>query len=687
MHCAGCISTIESSLAELPEVLSARVNLTQRRVRIEATPNATPELLADAIAHAGYKAIRLDASAARSMSIDPESHNLLLRIGVAGFGFANVMIFSVVVWSGADGATRDLMHWLSALIAAPIICYSAQPFLVSAAGSLRRFKLNMDVPISLAILLATGQSLFETALGGQHAYFEAALALTFFLLSGRHLDLRTRGAARSAAQQLASIEPDHATVLADGREVELAIGSVQAGDLVVVRSGSRIPLDGAVRAGSADIDSSFLTGESNPLPVGQGDRVAAGQFVHTGRLTIEVTDAEEGSTLRSLVKLVELAESAKTRYTGLADRAAAIYAPAVHALALAGFAAWVLLTGDLRLSLNVAVAVLIITCPCALGLAVPAVSTAATAQLLRNSLLTKEHEALERLADVRTVVLDKTGTLTEGSPRLDQTNAIDSEALAVAAGLAESSNHPHAQAILKQSRRLGLQPAMVTDVREFPGYGIAGSWNGADVRLGRASWVGIEGTGNSSSFLRLGREGLQEFRFTDRLRPSARQCVQELESLGATVILLSGDAATVVEATAGELGIEEWHGDATPEAKLALVRNRAQESGAILMVGDGLNDAAALASADVSLAPSSALDATRVAADIVLVGGDLARIPEGIRLARKAKRRVLENFAIAASYNFVAVPLALAGIATPLAAAIAMSTSSIAVTLNSFRMR
>ncbi len=685
MHCAACISTVERTLSEAPGVLDARVNLTQRRVRVDVVAGTDPDELALRLSGAGYDATRLDAGALRSVSTDAEAQALLIRLGVAGFGFANVMIFSVVVWSGAEGTTRDLMHWLSALIATPVICYSAQPFLRSAFGSLRRLRLNMDVPISLAILLATGQSLFETQLGGPHAYFEAALALTFFLLAGRYLDMRTRSTARSAAQDLSSLEPDTATVIGNGQETEMKLATIGVGDLLVVRPGDRIPLDGIVQDGDAELDNSFLTGESRPHPVAGGDRVAAGQFVHTGRLVVEVTAVGEQSSLRRLIRLIELAESGRNRYTNLADRAAAVYVPAVHLLALTAFAAWMHLSGDLRLSLNIAVAVLIITCPCALGLAVPAVSTAATGRFFRNNLLVKEPDAIEVLSEVRTAVIDKTGTLTAGTPTVDSRHCPSGEHLAVAAALAGGSNHPYSRAILDHVRSRGIAAAEVADLKEFPGKGVAGFWNGREVRLGRANWTGAGDVPHSAAFLKVGSGPAQEFRFRDRLRDGAGDCIKGLNSLGVDVVLMSGDSRPAVSEMANRLNIAKWHANALPEDKMRMVRELCRE-GRTLMVGDGLNDTAALRLADVSMSPASALDVSRVSAGIVIIG-NLDRVPEGIRLARLARMRILQNFAIAAIYNAVAVPVAMLGFATPLAAAIAMSTSSIAVTLNSMRMR
>jgi len=687
MHCAGCISALEHALGALPEVSSARVNLTHRRIRIEASAGTDAGRLARCIEETGYTPIQLDADSVRFVAANPQSQSLMTRLGVAGFGFANVMIYSVVVWSGAEGTTRELMHWLSAFVALPIIVYSSRPFFSNALKALRALRLNMDVPISLAIILAAGHSLFETALGGRHAYFEATLALLFFLLAGRYLDLQTRMRARSAAAQLSAIEPDSVTTLTAGREVERPLAEIARGATIIVRSGDRIPLDGTILSGSGDLDNSFLTGESRPEPVREGNRVVAGQFIHTGRLEVEVTRTSTNSSLRRLVRMVELAESAKNRYTTLADRAAGIYAPAVHLLALFGFIGWITTTGDVRLALNVAVAVLIITCPCALGLAVPAVSAAATGRFFRSNMLINDPEALETLAHVRRAVLDKTGTLTLGIPILDATCPTDPEALAVAGALAASSRHPYARALHDHVIATGTERALIHTIREVPGSGIIGIWNDREVRLGRADWVGVTETGHSATWLRLGPDRCHEFRFVDRVRPGTRDCITGLQSLGVEIILMSGDAEPAVRALADSLGIDQWHATAHPEDKMTMIGTLAQQDGMTLMVGDGINDAAAMAQADISIAPSSALDVTRVAASIVLVGDDLGRIPEGIRLARLARRRVLENFTIAGGYNAVAVPLALAGLATPLAAAIAMSTSSIAVTLNSMRLR
>jgi len=384
---------------------------------------------------------------------------------------------------------------------------------------------------------------------------------------------------------------------------------------------------------------------------------------------------------------VAIAESGRSRYTSLADRAARLYAPGVHILSALAFAGWYLATWDLRTALNIAAAVLIITCPCALGLAVPAVTTAASGRLFRRGMLIKHETALERLAQVDTVVFDKTGTLTAGTPRLDASAEVPREAMAVARALAEGSSHPLARAIAEAARAAGVAAADVTDVTEVPGYGTKGRFEGREVRLGRASWTGAAPRAQTASFLRMGEGAPVAFPFTDALRPGAEEAVRALLADGKRVILMSGDTEPAVAALAERLGIAEWTAEALPADKAARVEALGAEGAHVLMVGDGLNDTAALTAAHVSVSPASALDAARVASDIVLLGNDLSPIGAACATARSATRRIRENFRIATVYNLVAVPLAVAGLCSPLIAALAMSASSITVSLNALRLR
>jgi Cu2+-exporting ATPase len=687
IHCAACISRIERGLNAHPQVRSARVNLTLKRASIDAEPGVTAEEMRALVEGLGYEAHELDAGTLNATATNRAGRDLLMRLAVAGFASMNVMLLSVSVWSGAEDATRDLFHWISAAITLPAIAFSGVPFFRNAWGALRQGRLNMDVPITLAILLAVVTSLWETSLSGEHAYFDAAIALTFFLLAGRYLDHRTRAIARSAAEELTALEVPRATRLRDGAEEVVNVAALAVGDLILVRPGGRMPVDGEIVEGTSELDRSLLTGETLPVFAGTGQAVSAGEMNLTGPLTIRATAVGAESSLHRMADLVAIAESGRSRYTSLADKAAKLYAPGVHILSALAFAGWYLYTWDLRTALNIAAAVLIITCPCALGLAVPAVTTAASGRLFRRGMLIKHETALERLAQVDTVVFDKTGTLTTGTPQLSNAEALPPEAMAVAFALAQGSSHPLAQAIVRASRAAGVAAAQVSEITEVPGYGTKGLLDGREVRLGRASWTGAEALAETATFLRIGDDAPLAFTFTDALRPGAAEAVSALRAQGKRVMLMSGDTRPAVAALAARLGIDDWLAEALPADKAARVAALAREGAHVLMVGDGLNDTAALSAAHVSISPASALDAARVASDIVLLGNDLSPIGAACETAQSATRRIRENFRIATLYNIVAVPLAVAGLCSPLIAALAMSASSITVSLNALRLR
>ncbi|MGS4946877.1 heavy metal translocating P-type ATPase [Meridianimarinicoccus sp. RP-17] len=687
---AAGMSRVERGLSAMPGVHRARVNLTLKRVTVVANPDMVPDALIDRLADMGIAAHELDPDTVAMTTTDRAGRDLLMRLGVAGFASMNVMLLSISVWSGAEDATRDLFHWISAAITFPAIIFAGQPFYRNAFAALRHGRLNMDVPITLAIALAVFTSLWETILSGHHAYFDAALMLTFFLLAGRYLDHRTRAIARSAAEELAALEVPRATRRrADGVEEAVPLSALSVGDHVVVRPGGRMPVDGVVVDGASELDRSLLTGETLPVQALPGCRVSAGEVNLTGPLVLRATAIGADSSLHALTDLVAVAESGRDHYHSLADRAAKLYAPGVHILAALSFAGWYLATGDLRVATNIAAAVLIITCPCALGLAVPAVTTAASGRLFRRGLLIKSGTALERLAAADTVVFDKTGTLTSGMPALVNPSALDAGALAIAAGLGQASSHPLAQALVAAAAARGVAPADVTGLREVPGYGVSGMCVGQTVRLGRPDWIGAaDGDAGHmpSTWLRVGEAAPLAFRFADSLRPGAAAAVAGLRAQGLAVKLVSGDGPAAVAAVARALGIDDWTARATPADKAAIVTTLRNEGGRVLMVGDGLNDTAALAAAHVSVSPASALDAARVASDVVLVGQDLSALVEARAVAVQATRRIRENFRIATIYNVVAVPLAVAGLATPLIAALAMSLSSITVSLNALRV-
>ncbi len=687
IHCAACISGVERILAATEGVKGARVNLTLKRAQIEAAPNVTADDLIGVLERAGYEAHELDTTALRATDTDKAGRDLLMRLAVSFFAAMNIMLLSVAVWSGADGPTRDMFHWISAAIALPTIAFSAQPFFKHAWTALRAGRLNMDVPISLAIALAVATSLWETSLSGEHAYFDAAITLTFFLLAGRYLDHRTRAAARSAAEELAALEVPRVWRVTDTGEEQIAMSELIVGDLIRVRPGGRMPVDGEIVEGQSELDRSLLTGETRPIYAGVGSPVSAGEVNLTGPLTIRASAVGRDTSLHRMADLVAIAESGRSRYTSLADKAAKLYAPGVHILSALAFLGWYFYTFDLRTALNIAAAVLIITCPCALGLAVPAVTTAASGRLFRKGLLIKDATALERMAQVDTVVFDKTGTLTAGTPEVVNLGDHSRRDLGITLALADGSSHPLSQSLAKAIRDAGVAAAKVTNLSEVPGHGTEGTWMGQTVRLGRAAWVGGGESAETCAWLRVGDTVADPFRFADQIRDGAEALVTKLQDDGYEVILMSGDTTPAVEAFAARLGIAKWVAEALPQDKAARIAQLSDSGKHVLMVGDGLNDTAALAGAHASISPATALDAARVASDVVLLGKSLEPIADALSTSRVAIKRIRQNFTIATWYNIIAVPLAVAGLCSPLIAALAMSTSSITVSLNALRLK
>jgi Cu2+-exporting ATPase len=544
----------------------------------------------------------------------------------------------------------------------------------------------MDVPISLGVLLASGMSLVETMTGGAHAYFDSAITLLFFLLVGRYLDGRARGKARAAAERLLALDAQSVTILRpDGSRAVLPPEQVSVGMIALVAPGERVSVDGTVISGDSQVDTALITGESLPRPVAAEDRVFAGTMNLVGALRIRVEAVGETTLLAEIVRLMELAEQRRARYVSLADRLSRVYAPVVHLLALGAFLAWWLVVGIAwQPALLIAVAVLIITCPCALGLAVPAVQVIASGRLMRRGILLKSATALERLAKIDTVVFDKTGTLTLGRPELDAAE-VPPDALVVAAGLAASSRHPLSQALLRAAP--GATP--LEGVAEVPGKGLALSTESGEIRLGSRSWCGIaESESEAGAELWLTRPNAQpvRFAFDDPARGDARQVIETLRGSGLRLELISGDRAASVAALAEAVGISEWRATASPAEKVARLEALAAEGRRVLMVGDGLNDAPALAAASVSLSPSTAVDIAQTAADAVFQGDKLRPVVEILKVAKRSEALVRQNFALALGYNAIAIPLALLGMVTPLLAAVAMSSSSLAVIGNSLRL-
>ena len=691
MHCGGCLRSVERAALKVPGVHTARASLTAKRVSIvyDADRAGAGDVI-DALKGAGFAAAAIEA--ARQNRDDARQNYLLRRVAVAGFAAMNIMLISIAVWSGEasdmDPALASAFRWVSALIALPTVAYAGQPFFSSALGALKGRRLNMDVPISLAILLATGMSLYQTLRGGQQVYFDAAVSLLFFLLVGRFLDETLRVRARGEVQNLVSLQSGMATVIEPGgAQLQVPAHALRPGDRLLVSTGERVGADGVVLEGTGQVDQSLITGETAPLTVRAGQEVYAGTLNLTRPLQIEVRAADSATLLAEIGRLMLAAEQGKARYRRLADRAAAIYAPAVHGLGLATFLGWLLVGASWQTALTYAIAVLIITCPCALALAVPAVQIAAASRLFRRRIIVKAADGLERMAETDIVVFDKTGTLTLGRPQLLDDERTSDRALSDAAGLACASKHPYARAIVAAAeQRLGrVVPA--SGVEEVPGRGLKRSLGQSEERVGSAEWCGVESGGEESEvWYRRDSQAPVRFRFADRLRSDAGDVVAALRRRGYRLALLSGDRIAVVERIAREVGIETWQAELKPTDKIAWLDQRAAEGRKVLMIGDGLNDAPALAAAHASMSPASAADISQRAADFIFQGEKLAPILDAISTAKQARSMALQNFAVALVYNVICVPLAMAGMVTPLIAAIAMSTSSILVTANAARL-
>jgi Cu2+-exporting ATPase len=694
VNCAGCMSKIERGLSALPDVTLARVNLTDRRVALEWRQGAlNPTRFIERLAELGYKAYPFEP--VRAEAIETEQASFLLRcLGVAAFAAMNVMMLSVPVWSGnvtdMIPEQRDFFHWLSALIALPAAAYAGQPFFRSALRALRARSTNMDVPISIGIVLALGMSVVETFHHAEHAYFDAALMLITFLVAGRYLDQNMRRRTRAVAGNLAALKAETATKFVGLDEIcEVPIAAVQAGDIVLLRPGERSAVDGSVIDGQSKIDQSLITGETLPVKAGAGTAVYAGTLNLTGALRVRVAAASEGTLLVEIARLLENAVQARSRYVQLADRASRLYAPVVHATALLTMLGWVAFGASWHDAVITAISVLIITCPCALGLAIPAVQTVASGAMFRSGVLLNSGDAIERLADVDRVIFDKTGTLT--LPELDVANAasIPKDVFDLAGRLALASHHPVAGAVARAAK----VKTPLAGVEEIAGQGVRGFADGLEVKLGRPSFCGADQLANdilcrdpeaSVVAFRHG-EVCHVFAVRQRLRPDAAAAIATLQEFGIAVEILSGDREPAVRHAAHSLGIPKWRAGVTPADKISHVDDLKRQGCKVMMVGDGLNDAPALAAAHVSMSPVTATHLSQATADLVFLGDRLAPVVAAIDFSRKALRLMRQNLWLAAGYNLLAVPLAVAGLATPLVAAAAMSGSSLLVILNALR--
>jgi Cu2+-exporting ATPase len=690
MRCAGCMSKIENGIRQLPGVEEARVNLSSAKLNVRWREGATSaERIVERVNELGFEAFPYDPSAILKQD-DEEGRFLLTCLAVAAFGSSNVMFLSICVWAGFDGemghATRSLFHWVSGVIAIPTALYAGRPFFRSAAASLSRGSANMDVPITLGILLALALSVYEAIKGGDHAYFDAAVSLPFLLLIGRYLDHLLRRTARGAALDLAAMQTVTSTRIgADGVSHVVAAGDIAPGDRLLITAGERVPVDSVVECGESEADVSLVTGESAPVRVKAGDLLQSGTLNLNGVLTLKATKRVQDSLVADLARLFEAGQQNRGRYVRIADRAAQLYVPTVHGAALLVFFGGMVAGLGVETALTNAVTLLIITCPCALGLAVPAVQIVATSRLFKSGILVKSGDALERLAEADVAVFDKTGTLTHGRPVLTNGENVSRDVLERAAQMARASKHPLSRALASAAG----PGTVLADVREIPGDGLECRNAEGTLRLGRAAFAGDGSSAQADgSVLWYSEPGHAPvaLHFSDSVRADAAASVKALKAMGLKVEMLTGDLDKPAAAAAATLSIETWTACSDPAQKTQHLERLRKQGHHVLMVGDGLNDAAALSLAHVSISPGTAVQASQTAADMILQGESLSPIVEAVDVARRARSLVFQNFAFSAIYNVLAVPLAALGMVTPLIAAVAMSGSSLIVMLNALRL-
>ncbi len=691
VHCGGCIQKIESRLAQNTNIKKARLNFTTGKLSIawEGKPDKADEYT-DTVEKLGYKVEPYDPHSEKE-ALDAQERFLLVCLGVAGFAMGNIMLLSVALWTtdaeSMGMATRSLFHWISGLIAIPAIAYAGRPFFNSALKALRAGHTNMDVPISLALTLACAMSVHETVMHGEHAYFDSAVMLMFFLLIGRYLDFRARKQARSTANDLLSSFSGFANVIeSSGKSRRVPIRDLREDMIVRVSAGEKFPVDSIVLDGRSEVDTSLVTGETMPRPINPDSEVYAGTLNLSAPVTVRVAKAAEDSLLSEIVRLMDKAGQGQAQYVRLADRAAKLYTPVVHTLAAASFLGWLLIGGlAWQSSLMIAITVLIITCPCALGLAVPVVQVLATGKLMKAGILVKSGDALERLAGIDTILLDKTGTITLGELHLVGT--YDRDKMKTAAALASHSTHPLSRALVKAYEG---NIDNVENVQEHPGKGLEASIDGKTVKLGSRSYCGDTNAETSKDielWLKEEDSAPYVFRFSDRIREDSKETIEGFQRLGLATTMVTGDRKDVALSVAKETGIETVYAEQTPPQKFDIMEALKNDGKKVAMIGDGLNDAPVLAAADVSIAPGSAIDMAQNAADIVFMGDKFAPVLEAYETACYSQKLVKQNFMLAVGYNIIAIPLALAGMVTPMVAAVAMSGSSLIVVGNSFRLK
>ncbi|WP_232325007.1 heavy metal translocating P-type ATPase [Microbulbifer agarilyticus] len=697
--CAACVWLIEKQLKAMPGVHRVSVNASTHRAQIvlDLSQVKLSELFA-ALTRIGYRPSPATA-ANNEQLIQQERRTAMRRLGVAGLGTMQVMMFAIALYfggnKGIDVQFEQFFRWVSLIVATPVVCYAAQPFFAAAWRALRSGHLIMDVPVSLAIGLAYGASVYATVFDTGEVYFESVSMFTFFLLLGRFVEMRARHRAGLASGGLAQLLPLAALRRGEDGELEsVPVAALAVGEHILLRPGDTVPVDGVVTEGASGVDESILTGESELQQKVSGSRVFAGSVNSDSSLTVRISAAGSGTRLSAIEKLVEQAQLDKPEQAALADRIAGRFIAAVLCIAVAAFVFW--WQQDPGRAFWVALSVLVVTCPCALSLATPAALAAATLRLQQLGLLVAKGHVLETLPTVDRVIFDKTGTLTEGAPQLRVVTPLrdgvsQESARDIAAALEVENNHPLARAF-----RPWFGNRSASNLRAVTGQGVAGVCDGVEYRLGAPRFVGeicasgfeISTPAEPGQWLLLGDGSgpVAWLGLGDDMRPSATGAVHMLGEQGVAVELLSGDQSAEVPRLAGLAGIRNYQAGASPEQKLQQLRRLQSDGQRVLMIGDGINDVPVLSGADVSVAMMSAADLAQSRADAILLKGDLCALPRAFALAASSRKIIRQNLRWAILYNLLALPLAFLGLVPPWAAAIGMSLSSLLVVVNALRL-
>ncbi len=709
IHCAACVWLIERSMMRMSGVQSANVNLAGKRLHLR-WDNGKVKLstLIRQLSKIGYAAVPYDAEAAEG-SMKKANRAMLFRLFFAGFGMMNLALISIALYSGAgDGQFRNFFHWMGWALATPTLLYSGYPFYKGAWSGLRNARMTMDLPIAIGLSVTYAYSLYVTLVGANagEVYFDTVTNLIFVILIGRYLEGMFRHQALSATNRLMDMQPRVAMVLRDGEEKMTSVRAVLVGDRVLVKPGSKIPMDGLVCEGNSSVDESMLSGESMPVRKRSGDRVAAGTLNGSGALVVEVQAASQDSLLSKIIRLVEEAQTSKAPIQRLSDSIVPWFVLATLVCASITFFIW---SENFEFALMAATSVLIITCPCALGMATPMSIAVASGLGAKHGILVKNGLVLETLSKVTHFVFDKTGTLTEGKMNLEQvivaTGQNEDDLLALAAGVERYSEHSVAHAVVRKAdeRQLAYRSKVVHGFHASAGAGVEAEAEGQRVLLGTAEWLlrngvtpqaglmqslaELEGQAKTCVHLAVDGQHVAMLVLADTLRADAQGLVNTLRAAGIRMTLLSGDRKPVADAIARQLGGMEVIAEVLPQDKDRVIQQLQQRGERVAMVGDGVNDAPALIRADVGIALGSGTDVSVESADIVLMQNELDKVRLATQLSRRTLLTIKQNIGLSFVYNSIMVPLAMMGHVTPLVAAITMPISSLLVIGNAARIR